>query len=198
MNPEFKEEVGHLVKTKLEKLGSRESVVFYGSSSLRLWESLSTDFPELDCLNIAFGGSTIKDCLDYYDVLLKRTNPVHIFFYAGDNDIGQNASSEETINRFKELYFKIRKDFKEVSFTFLSIKPSPQRIAFLNSIQEVNQEIKSFLSTEDKAQYLDVFSSMIVNKEIDKTLFIEDELHMNKKGYDLWKMIIRPHFGLKN
>lgn len=197
MNPEFKQEVGHIIKTKVENLGNRQPVVFYGSSSLRLWETLSEDFPEFDCLNLAFGGSTIKDCYEYYHLLLKKTNPKHIVFYAGDNDIGKGANAEETTERFKQLYSKIKADFKEVPFTFLSIKPSPQRAVYLAIIEEVNQKIKVFLESESKAEYLDIYSLMFSENQINASLFIEDELHMNEKGYELWKDTVRTYFGLE-
>ena len=128
MNPEFESEVKALAASKLVNRNKLDEVVFYGSSSFRLWGSLNQDFPQVNCLNIAFGGSTIQDCIDYFDLLIARTNPKAIFFYAGDNDIGNGASSEEVMARFIELLDMIDAKFPNVPFTFLSIKPSPVRV----------------------------------------------------------------------
>src|SRR4051794_85968 len=41
----------------------RDPVLFYGSSSIRLWETLALDFPGLPVVNRAFGGSTLRECV---------------------------------------------------------------------------------------------------------------------------------------
>lgn len=196
MAKEFDLEVGSLVKNKIEKLGNRKPVVFYGSSSFRLWESLEQDFPELDCLNIAFGGSTIRDCSDYYEVLLKQVDPSQIIFYGGDNDIGQEVSVEHTFDRFKELFTKIREDFKNIPFAFVSIKPSPERILLLNKIQSVNSLIKDFLEKEKESFFIDVHSDMLEKGMIKERLFCDDKLHMNSDGYLVWKQNLRSYLFL--
>src|SRR3954470_6470751 len=45
-------------------------VLFYGSSSIRLWKSMKEDFPGLNVLNHGFGGSTAPDALRYFDRLV--------------------------------------------------------------------------------------------------------------------------------
>lgn len=195
MNPDFKEEVAALVNKKMNVLGNRTPVVFYGSSSFRLWESLEKDFPELDCLNIAFGGSTIKDCTEYYDHLLKKSKPEKIFFYCGDNDIGQGTSAEDTIKRFTILFKKVREDFPDIPFIFLSIKPSPSRQELLSEIRTVNENIKLYLSDKVNTGFVNIYDDMLVEGNADASLFIEDQLHMNKKGYKIWTKAIRTYLG---
>ena len=40
------------------------AVVFYGSSSLRLWDDLAERFPGRTVVNRGFGGSTLAECID--------------------------------------------------------------------------------------------------------------------------------------
>src|ERR1700745_4416542 len=40
-------------------------IVFYGSSSIRRWSTLSQDIPDYTVLNCGFGGSRLTDCLYY-------------------------------------------------------------------------------------------------------------------------------------
>ncbi len=42
-------------------------VLFIGSSSIRLWSTLTQDFPELPVLNRGFGGSQIADSVRYVE-----------------------------------------------------------------------------------------------------------------------------------
>ena len=67
-------------------------VVFYGSSSLRMWESLENDFPTIGVLNLAFGGSTMEACAWFFERLVVPSNPRSIVCYAGDNDLGDGRS----------------------------------------------------------------------------------------------------------
>ena len=195
MNEEFEVEVKELAKSKLNATQEKQ-VVFYGSSSFRLWETMDKDFPEINCLNIAFGGSMIEDCIGYFDELIGRSNPEHILFYAGDNDIGNGASSEEVMARFIELLDKIDEFFPNVPFTFLSIKPSPSRLELIETIKEVNEMIKDYLVDAPNKSYVDIFSLMMDSNKIDSSLFIEDQLHMNEKGYLIWKNAVREHLKL--
>lgn len=197
MNIEFQNEVTHLIATKLNESRSEKNMVFYGSSSFRLWTGLDRAFPELNPLNIAFGGSTIEDCVGYYPLLLAQTNPTHIVFYGGDNDIGNGSSATEVLGRLEALLSLIRLDFPEVPFTFLSIKPSPAREQYLGIIEASNQLIQEFLSAQSQTSYVDIHYAMrgkdgVVNMD----LFEEDQLHMNPEGYAIWTKALRKHFLL--
>lgn len=196
MNEEFREEI-EVLKSKVLTEKHKPTTVFYGSSSIRLWDTLSVDFPEFNCLNLAFGGSQIKDCYGYYDDLLAKVTPERIIFYAGDNDIGDGCNAEEVLSRFKKLYGRVNAQFPEVPFVFLSIKPSPSRLTYLSVIKEANKQIKEYLDHSPNASFIDVFSAMInTSSSIDSSLFQEDNLHLNEKGYDLWKKILREGLSL--
>ncbi len=195
MHEEFKEEVAALAHTRLKDVRENQ-VVFYGSSSFRLWETLSEDFPELDVINLAFGGSKIIDCSYYYDSLLGQTKPSKIIFYAGDNDIADEASAETILQRFKDFLQKVDSQFPEVPLTFLSIKPSPIRAQMLPTIQKTNELINAFLETRNNRTYLDIHFAMLSEGNVRPELFTEDELHMNPDGYSIWTAILRKHLLL--
>ncbi len=169
-------------------------VVFYGSSSIRLWKTLSEDFPEYDVINLGFGGSTLDLCIYYFDRLIKPLRIKSFVFYAGDNDIGEGREADEVIETFKIFYQKFREHFPDVRFTYLSIKPSESRMHRLECIVDVNRSIKEFLSQERNCYFLNVFDEMLdENMKVRKDLYTLDKLHMNSNGYRLWKKIIECH-----
>ena len=53
----FKEEVEQLEKAVANH--PTQSVVFYGSSTIRRWTTLEQDFPQAKLINLGFGGSTL-------------------------------------------------------------------------------------------------------------------------------------------
>jgi hypothetical protein len=48
----------------------RDPVLFYGSSSIRLWDKLAEDFRGLAVVNRGFGGSTLAECVQEMDRLV--------------------------------------------------------------------------------------------------------------------------------
>src|SRR4051812_24982841 len=61
--------------------------LFVGSSSIRLWKTLASDFPGKKVINRGFGGSQITDSVKYADRIVIPYHPARIFLYAGDNDL---------------------------------------------------------------------------------------------------------------
>lgn len=174
-----------------ERVGKFENpVVFYGSSSFRLWDTLNDDFPGHQIVNLAFGGATIDYCSYYFDRLVKPNNIKSFLFYCGDNDIGNGKSPTGVLDSFLILYNKFRNSFPDTKFTFVSIKPSIERAKFINRIQKANKLIKDFLSGEPNTFYINVHDRMLNgSSQVRKEFFTEDELHLNEKGYALWRDI---------
>ena len=165
-----------------------DATVFYGSSSFRLWRGMARDFPGYNISNLGFGGARIAYCLHYFERLIKPSDPKSLVFYAGDNDIGDGCLPKQVLNFFVDFYYRFRESYPHTKFTFVSIKPSPVRFHFLRRIEASNDLIRQFLSREPNTFYLNVYDYMLnENGDIKEELFTEDGLHMNRKGYALWK-----------
>jgi hypothetical protein len=181
----YEEEVAQLEKTIAERhLAS--PVVFYGSSSIRLWTTLSVDMKRDDVLNLGFGGSTLEACVYFYDRLACAARPRSLVLYAGDNDLGDGKCPEQVL-----AYC-----LPGVPYTFISIKPSPARAAITDCIYAANSEILAEIAKRPEADFIDVFTSMLDrNAKPRPELYQEDGLHLNRAGYDLWTKIVLEHRG---
>ena len=62
----FRDEIRELEKIKVAPGG----VVFYGSSTIRLWDSLEQDLMPLPVYNLGFGGSTLRACEEAFSKLV--------------------------------------------------------------------------------------------------------------------------------
>ncbi len=77
---------------------------------------------------------------------------------------------------------------------FISLKPSPSRWQLNNKMIEANEMIKKYLRKKKKTNFIDVYHKMLgADGAPIKEIFIEDELHMNAKGYAIWQKIIAPY-----
>lgn len=165
-------------------------VLFIGSSSFTMWKDVQTYFPDRKILNRAFGGSTLADVIRYrYDVIFPY-QPKQIVIYCGENDFASSdtVTVELVMQRFTTLFNYIRAKYKNVPVAYVSMKPSPSRVHLLDKYKEANQKIKSFLSTKPNTKFVDVYSAMLnENGEPMPDIFLKDNLHMNAKGYAIWK-----------
>ncbi|CAF4445251.1 unnamed protein product, partial [Adineta steineri] len=62
----------------------RQGVVFYGSSSIVMWNTLAQDFPDYTTLNRGFGGSTLVECFQQYKRIAYPLEPSVFIIYAGE------------------------------------------------------------------------------------------------------------------
>ncbi|MFT4834333.1 MAG: lysophospholipase L1-like esterase [Marinoscillum sp.] len=197
INMEFEEEIKNL-EMKIRDFPNKEDlVIFFGSSSLRLWENMEKDLAPINILNLGFGGSSFSWCIYYFDRLFSRIKPKHIVIYVGDNDLANGITPERVLKKFGRLSKMIRASFPGIPIDFMTIKPSPVRTYLLPQIRLTNNLIRKELMDIPKSHLINVFDSMLNERgEARQELYLEDELHLNLDGYRIWKGIVRKHFGI--
>ena len=170
-------------------------ILFTGSSSIRFWSSLAQDFPGKALLNRGFGGSELKDVLQFADRIIIPYQPKKIVLYAGENDIATgHQTGQQTFERFMALFIYIRQKLPRVPVVFISIKPSPSRRNYFAENDVANQLIKKYLSKQRKARFVDIRPVMLQpNGQPVPALFRQDSLHMLPAGYERWTNVLRRY-----
>jgi lysophospholipase L1-like esterase len=182
----------HPVKPKSD---NKERIVFYGSSSLRLWTTLESDFPELDIVNQAFGGSTLAACCWFFKRLVPAQAPDAMVVYAGDNDLGDGRHPEEVFLFFKNMMALIQEYCGDIPVAFVSVKPGLTRQYLADSIQYTNKIIKEEIdSAHPNCTFVSVYDEMLANSVPDSRFYQADGLHLSEEGYELWKEILLEKF----
>jgi lysophospholipase L1-like esterase len=172
----------------------RYPAAFYGSSSIRQWSTLAQDLGSPRVVNLGFGGSTLEACVCFFERLVPPVHPSSLIVYAGDNDLGDGRSPRQVASWFEQLIAKVDRDLKDVPFGFISIKPSPARVALLHQISEANDTIRLQIHRHPSAFYVDVFAPMLgTDGRPRPELFLEDGLHLSRAGYQLWTRILRQY-----
>ncbi len=171
----------------------RGAVLFIGSSSIRFWSSLAADFPGVDVINRGFGGSEIRDSTWYADRIVIPYQPRQIVLYAGDNDLGNGRSPAQVREDLHAFVQRVRRELPNVKIAYIANKPSPARAHLLDAQRQSNAWIQAD-ARRLRIDYIDVFTPMLDAHGQPRTdLFVEDRLHMNRKGYELWRDLIAPH-----
>ena len=173
---------------------AKGAVLFIGSSTIRFWQSLPEDFPEIQIINRGFGGSEIADCTFYVDRIVIPYHPRIVVLYAGDNDLAGGKTPQQVFEDYTAFVSRVHRQSPRTRIAFISIKPSPARASLLQSMKNANELIKAYTTNDKRLIYIDVFTVMLGKDGNPRArLFGPDRLHMNKNGYSLWKSVIAPY-----
>ncbi len=169
-------------------------LLFTGSSSIRLWSTLVEDFPGRHVVNRGFGGSGLEDAIAFLDRTIVPHRPRKIFLYAGANDIAAGGGPARVLADFQLFVGRVRERLPGVEIAFLSIAGNPARWAQVERMREANRLVADFAAETPGVEFIDVFSAMLgPDGRPREELFVEDRLHMNERGYRIWREVVGRH-----
>lgn len=172
----------------------RGAVLFVGSSSIRMWKDVAQDFPETKVINRGFGGSEIADSTYFVDRIVTPYQPRMIVFYAGDNDLAAGKTPQKVCEDYQAFVSRVREKMPNVKIAFISIKPSRAREKLMDQMQAANELIRNYSASGKNLVFIDVFTPMLGEDGRPRAeLFIQDGLHMNREGYNIWRKVVAPY-----
>ena len=171
----------------------RKAILFIGSSSIRLWTNIAQAFPGHEVFCRGFGGSQLSDSVAFADRIVTPYQPKMVLLYAGDNDIASGKSPEEVLGDFKAFVRRIHATLPNTRIAYIAIKACPAREKFLDCVKTTNRLIREYTATKDWLLFIDVFTPMLSKEGRPRADFcLQDGLHPNAQGYELWASILRP------
>ncbi|MCS6981798.1 MAG: GDSL-type esterase/lipase family protein [Flavobacteriales bacterium] len=171
------------------------AVVFYGSSSIRRWGTLRTDFAPLPVVNCGFGGATLKEMNYYFRQLIAPLKPSILVAYGGENDLAHPLYCLDSVQARFRQFLRLCDAYlpPQCPVVFVLIKNSPKRAAFRSQFEEFNAWVKQeavnhprlYLFDGDKVlQAPDGGNSHLV--------YGPDSLHLGPEGYRRWTEGLKP------
>jgi lysophospholipase L1-like esterase len=195
-NPPFYNEIQQFKEQDSASFPSKNIILFVGSSSFQKWHDVQGYFPNEPIVNRGFGGSELTDVIRYANDIIIPYQPKQIVIYAGENDLAYSdtVSARTVFMRVVKLFNIIRSSLPMVPIIYVSIKPSPSRERLMPKMQEANKLIRRFLQSKKNAVFIDVYHKMLdADGKPMQDIFVEDNLHMNSKGYHIWQKAIEPY-----
>lgn len=168
-------------------------IVFVGSSSIVRWKSLAQDFPEHKVVNRGFGGSELFDSINYFDRAVLTHQPRLIVLYAGSNDINAGKTPARVEADFKKFVALVKQKLPGTRIAYISNAGNPARWKQVEQVKDANRRIEAVTKTDPQLAFINVFDAMLGADGLPKPdIFVEDRLHMNAKGYAIWKEVVGP------
>ncbi len=178
-----------------EIIGERPgAIVATGSSSMVFWDHrIRQDLAPLTIISRGFGGSNMNDLLHFLDHVVLKHEPRAVMIYEGDNDVAQGVPVETILKKFTEAVRRIHDQDPAIRIYLLAVKPSISRASLWPTMQAVNAGLQTLAAGGERISYIDVATPMLNDDgSIRDDLFVADELHMNQKGYDIWRNTVAP------
>ena len=155
-------------------------------------------FPGTTIINRGFGGSSLPDVIRYANDIIFPYHPKQVVIIIVATMIFCSPSDTVTattvISRVKALFQMIRNNLPDANIAYVSVKPSPSRIRLMPKEEVANKAIKDFLATQKNTAFIDVYHVMLgKDGRPIPAIFLQDSLHMNDKGYAIWKKSIAPY-----
>lgn len=192
---QFEEEVETLLK-KTVLLKSNYDILFIGSSSFRIWETMQEDLYPIRCINHGFGGSRIYDSIYYAESLIFAYQPKIICLFSGTNDIidgPDTKTPEEVFQLTKELIELIELRLPNTKIVYFSMTPTPAKIHLMSQVLRVNQLVESYFHGKDNRVFIDFSAAFLDINHLPIPMCFQDDLfHLNEQGYHIWQTISKP------
>lgn len=170
------------------------AVLAIGSSSIRFWRTIKDDLAPLTIVHRGFGGSTMRDALHYMDRIVIPHKPRAVVLYEGDNDLAAfKVAPAVVMENFNAFAAKLQETLPDTRLYVLSIKPSIARMDTWDAMAQTNGRLQARCAEIDGCTYIDVATPMFHRDgELREDIFVEDNIHMNAAGYDIWTQTVKP------
>jgi lysophospholipase L1-like esterase len=118
-----------------------------------------------------------------------------IYMYSGSNDLSvskQDKSPLQILETYKYIVKLLRSKFPNTPIYYIAISPNERRWAVWDKIQETNELLKNYSSTKTNMYFVETTSALLgADGKYQPSLHVEDKLHFNEKGYEIWTKIMR-------
>ena len=192
----FEQEVRRL-SAQLDSLGwNPGTTVVTGSSTIRMWRSLTEISGREVVLNTGFGGSKASDLERYLFPLVLKFDPKRVFIYEGDNDLWAGVAPEEILASLDRIVTRIQLAAPNTKIYLIGAKPSPSRWAKKDLYQSFNQQLEKYSQRKEGVSFIDTWAALTDSDGNTRPeLYIKDQLHLNEAGYILWNGVFKSYFN---
>ncbi len=188
-------EIEKFKKADLRNPPSGGVIVFTGSSSIDLWDTLEKDMAPLPVINRGFGGSKIKQVAYYVHDIVTRYRPRAIVLFAGTNDLAwpRPKTAQEVYEGYLEFVNRVHTALPDTPIFYIGATLAPSKYKYWPIVREANRLIEAHTKTNPCLHYIELNDKLMgPNGEPDKKLYRMDKLHPSAEGYKVWTSVIKP------
>lgn len=200
----YRADAVELWESEIAKLEARDktethpenSILFVGSSSIRMWNDIVADMAPYHAIQRGYGGAKWSDVAVFIDRLIARHKfRAVVFFVANDISGGNNdKSAEEVAGLFSYILGRVREHNAEAPIFYVAVTPTPARFGVWPEIKAANVAARAVCERAKSTYFIGTESVFLNAKGKPRPeLFRADKLHQNREGYVRWTAVIKSH-----
>ena len=184
---------------KLEALDTSQedpadAILFIGSSSIRRWDGIAVDMAPYRPIQRGFGGSKFSDVAVFAERLMHPHHYRALVMFVGNDVSGkpEDHTPEEVERLVRYIVGVSHQHQPDAPVLLIEVTPCEKRFAVWPQIRDVNVRLREIaLSTANTWFVATAGDYLDPTGHPRSELFVEDRLHLNADGYDLWSSLIR-------
>ena len=175
-----------------------DAIMFAGSSSIRLWSTLARDMAPYHVIQRGYGGAKLSDFV-YYAHRIFDPHQCRAFVIFVANDI-TGSSDDKTPEQVDSLCNRvidiIRSKHPDTPVFWIATTPTSSRWTVWPEISQANDLIRLTCENRKNTWFISTDTAYLnVQGTPDDSLFRDDSLHLNDKGYARWNRIIKDQLN---
>ncbi|AFD07731.1 GDSL-type esterase/lipase family protein [Solitalea canadensis] len=175
----------------------KNEIVFLGNSITEQgeWQEL---FPGKPIVNRGIGGDNTFGLFARLDEVL-ASKPAKIFLLIGVNDLGRNLPQAVTLNNYRRIVGKIKKESPKTQLYIQSILPLNEEILKYPYMKGKNPQVLALneklveLAKEFNVPFVNVFSVFADDKNELKSEVTLDGIHLRQAAYLQWANYLKSN-----
>ena len=141
-----------------------------------------------------YGGAHFRDMVFFTDRILAN-HPLSMVVCFVANDISgspNDGTPKEVLKLFKYFVHQVRAKHPKIPIMQIAITPTKSRWKVWPEIKEANRLIKAYCEKTENLYFIYTVPEFLdENGQPKPEWFVEDQLYLNTKGYEVWNRIIK-------
>ena len=170
------------------------AILFIGSSSIRLWETIQSDMAPFPIIRRGYGGAKFSDLAVFAErLIIPHQYDAMVVFVANDVTGKSTDPSVDEVERLARHVVNVSKQHQSDSPVLLvAITPTASRLVAWPKIRRVNDRLREIALSTSNVYFVDTADYYLDSsgKPIDE-YFKTDRLHQTEAGYAVWGALIK-------
>lgn len=173
---------------------SADSILFIGSSSIRRWNAIADDMAPYKPIQRGYGGAKYSDMAVFAQRIITPHAYRAIVMFVGNGVVGKSSdlTPDEVESLTRHIVGIARAHQPQAPFLIIEITPTEKRFDAWPKIRAANARLREVALTTPMTYFVPTASHFLTPDGKPRSeLFVDDRLHLNQDGYQLWSRLIK-------
>lgn len=190
----WEEEIEKLEQRDANEEDPADAILFIGSSSIRRWDEIAVDMAPYRTIQRGYGGSKYSDVAVFAERLICPHQYRALVIFVGNDVSGKpgDHSPQAVESLVRYIVGVSHRHRSDAPVLLIEVTPTEKRWEVWPKIRRVNDRLREVALSSANTYFVATAGHFLDPSGHPRSeLFVDDQLHLNSDGYDLWSNLIR-------